>query len=238
MNPCIAHRGWSGRAPENTLAAIGLALEEEGISKIEMDVHLTKDRKIVVAHDYFLGRTSNGKGLIKDHTYEELAKLDFGGWFSEEYIGEKIPLLEDVFTLVDGKKDLVIEVKSAGDLYSNFEEILVKTLKDYHYRDTLWIKSFDHVTMKKIKKIDMGLKTGLLMAGRETLLMEQIHYTWSDFVSIAYPYLNQDLFHEIKKAGVAIMTWTVDEPRDIEKIKALSKEIMIITNYPDRVYNG
>ncbi|MCE3023150.1 glycerophosphodiester phosphodiesterase, partial [Staphylococcus pasteuri] len=72
MNTCMAHRGWSGRAPENTMAAVRLALTHPGIQAMEIDVQLSKDGVPVLMHDFELGRTVNASGTVKDYTLEEL----------------------------------------------------------------------------------------------------------------------------------------------------------------------
>lgn len=78
----MLHRGFSGKYPENTLLAFSKAIEE-GVDGIENDVHLTKDGVLVVMHDELVDRTTNGKGYIKDKTYEELAQLDASYIFKE-----------------------------------------------------------------------------------------------------------------------------------------------------------
>ncbi len=80
MNKCVAHRGWSGRAPENTLAAFKLALLEPNIYALELDVHLSKDGVPVVIHDHSLDRTTNGRGPVIERTVEQLKVLDAGKW--------------------------------------------------------------------------------------------------------------------------------------------------------------
>lgn len=91
---CIAHRGAFVEAPENTLKSFKLAMEM-GADMIELDVRLTKDRKVVVIHDDTIDRTSNGSGAVRDYTLDELKQFDFGE-------GEKIPTLEEVFELIKG----------------------------------------------------------------------------------------------------------------------------------------
>ncbi|HZG81233.1 MAG TPA: glycerophosphodiester phosphodiesterase family protein, partial [Brevibacillus sp.] len=78
MNICMAHRGWSGKAPENTMTAIRLALAEPAIRGIEIDVQLSRDGVPVLIHDFTLERTTTGRGLVMDHTLEELRELDAG----------------------------------------------------------------------------------------------------------------------------------------------------------------
>jgi len=86
--PCIfAHRGASGAAPENTLSAFKLALDQ-GAHAIELDAKLSLDGKIVVIHDPTLGRTTNGSGFVHQTSYPDLRNLDAGSWFSSQYAGE------------------------------------------------------------------------------------------------------------------------------------------------------
>ena len=83
----FAHRGFSGRYPENSPAAFRAVREQTAADGIESDVHLTKDGKLVIFHDDTVNRTSNGSGYIKDHTFEEMLQLDIGGWKSPEFAG-------------------------------------------------------------------------------------------------------------------------------------------------------
>ena len=88
----VAHRGASLSAPENTLASTVKAIEF-GVDRIEMDIRQSKDGVLILMHDARLERTTNGKGYLRDFTYEELRKLDAGSWFSKSYTGERIPTL-------------------------------------------------------------------------------------------------------------------------------------------------
>ena len=94
----IAHRGAKGMAPENTLAAFRLGLNQ-GCEGIELDVHLTADEEIVVCHDMTLDRTTNGKGLITKKSLSEIKTYDAGLWFGDEFKGETVPTLDEVFDL-------------------------------------------------------------------------------------------------------------------------------------------
>src|SRR5438105_4409260 len=91
----VAHRGASGAAPENTIAAIRLALEA-GADMIEIDVQQTREGEIIVFHDATLGRTTNGRGIVKKKMLSELRELDAGSWFAKKFTGEKIPTLDAV----------------------------------------------------------------------------------------------------------------------------------------------
>ena len=107
----VAHRGFSGAAPENTLAAFRKAIEA-GSDMIELDIQLSKDGKIVVIHDETLERTTDGQGRVADRTFPEIRKLDAGSWFGSQFSGEKIPTLQEVLELAKGKVLVNIEIKN------------------------------------------------------------------------------------------------------------------------------
>ena len=106
----IAHRGYRARYPENTLVAFQAALDA-GVQMIELDVALSRDRKIVVIHDATLERTTNGEGAVRDYTLAQLKRLDAGGWFHPRFAGERLPELSEVLDLADGKVLINIEIK-------------------------------------------------------------------------------------------------------------------------------
>jgi glycerophosphoryl diester phosphodiesterase len=102
---CCAHRGASGYAPENSLAAFRLAMAM-GAAMCELDVQQTADDRLVVMHDDTLERTTNGKGNVWEMTLAELQRFDAGVWFDQRFAGETLPSLEQVFELVRGKMNL------------------------------------------------------------------------------------------------------------------------------------
>src|ERR1700733_1218858 len=91
----VAHRGAFGSAPENTLAAVERAVAL-GAQFIETDLHLTRDARCVAIHDKALERTTNGRGAVRDYTLAELRELDAGMWYDRQFMGQKIPTLEEV----------------------------------------------------------------------------------------------------------------------------------------------
>ena len=107
----IAHRGYRAKYPENTLASFSAALDI-GVKMIELDVMLTRDRKMVVIHDATLERTTDGHGQVNGYTLQELKALDAGSWFHPSFAGERLPELEEVLDLVSDRTLLNIEIKS------------------------------------------------------------------------------------------------------------------------------
>ncbi len=106
----IAHRGFSTKAPENTLAAIRLAIDA-GADMVEIDVTVSADGHVVVFHDDTLERTTNGRGPVTERTLVELRSLDAGSWFAPRHLGEPIPTLDEVLDLVRARILLNIEIK-------------------------------------------------------------------------------------------------------------------------------
>ncbi|GFP74812.1 glycerophosphodiester phosphodiesterase [Clostridium fungisolvens] len=223
----IAHRGFSGKYPENTMLAFKKA-SEAYCNGIETDVQLTKDGVPVLIHDETLDRTSNGSGLVKDYTYSELLKFDFGN-------GQKIPALED-FIAFSKENDLVInlELKNSIIPYEGLEHIILKLLDKYSYqKDKIILSSFNHYSMVNIKTLDNSYKTGLLY---DCWIYKPGDYCRLCGADAMHPQffsvLNKKLVDDIKSEGFQINTYTVNEVEYMKKLLNLGID-GIITNYPD-----
>ena len=137
MRPLIiAHRGASNLAPENTLASFRLA-KELGADGFECDVQLTKDHKLVIAHDFFTDAHTGVKGDIYDMTFDELRQLDFGKWKSPEYEGERIPTIEEVLDLGKDMKMLHIELKPYLDRDADFPERVIDAADEADFNNAI-----------------------------------------------------------------------------------------------------
>ncbi|MCQ6557517.1 glycerophosphodiester phosphodiesterase [Paenibacillus mendelii] len=235
MTYIVAHRGWSGAAPENTIAAFKLALTEPGIACIEFDVHLSKDGIPVVIHDHTLDRTTNGTGFVQSLTYEELQSLDAGSWFAPQFSNEKIPSLEEVLQLTKGRCKLAVELKKALHMYEGIEQKVIDLILRYDMKDQVVLSSFDHESMKKVNEIDPAFTTGLIFLGKPTLLVEQLQYTGAKSVSIHHAYVTMELMEQMNAHGIDIGVWTVDDPAALAEILHRYPEARITTNYPDRL---
>lgn len=156
-----AHRGASGYAPENTLDAFRKAVEM-GADGIELDVQMTKDGELVVIHDETINRVSNGKGWVKDYTYEELKKFNFNKTH-QEYTKEEIPTLEQVYRL-NKQTNLTInvEIKTGIVFYPGIEERVLELTERLGMKEHVIYSSFNHYTIRKIKELDPQAKTGML----------------------------------------------------------------------------
>ncbi|MFD1676278.1 glycerophosphodiester phosphodiesterase [Alicyclobacillus fodiniaquatilis] len=145
-----AHRGASQTAPENTLAAFRQAIAL-GATALELDVQLSADGHVVVIHDAMLNRTTNGHGLVRDHTLEELRALDAGSWFSPAFAHEQIPLFEEVLDLAKGTCLLHVELKHGPIVYPELEARVIEQVKAHGMQDQALLMSFDHVAIARAK---------------------------------------------------------------------------------------
>jgi glycerophosphoryl diester phosphodiesterase len=236
MVTCMAHRGFSSAAPENTLSAIKKALDLPYVDSIEVDVQLSKDGIPVVIHDFTLERTTNGVGYVKEKTFAELRELDAGSWFSKEFKGEKIPSLGEVFELAKDQNILLnIELKTAGDMYQGYEKAVVDLVKKFKMEDRVYLTSFDHDVIRNIKRLKTKIRTGLIIDGNPVLLTEQLAEAGADVLSINAEYLTPKLITKMIEKKIRIIAWTVNDPFQIQYTLLLSKEIGICTNFPDRL---
>ncbi len=236
MNRCMAHRGWSGLAPENTLSAIKMAADDPLISAIEIDVQLSKDGVPVVIHDFTLERTTSGSGLVADHTYAELQQLDAGSWFDQRFAEETIPTLDAVLAVVRGKCKLNIELKTAGTMYPGLGQKVIELVKHHEMQDEVMLTSFDHEVIKAVKQAEPSLATGLIILGRPTLLPEQLAATGANVLSMCYPYLTPELVKAMVAAGMTVVAWTIDEPAAMQAVMELDEAVIICTNHPERMF--
>lgn len=236
MGKLIAHRGWSGIAPENTISAIRLALEEEKIDAIELDVHLSSDGVPVVIHDYTLERTTNGIGNVKDYTVQQLKELDAGSWFNKNFKGEKIPTLEEVLQLVGIKKKLFIELKQMGSVYEGLEKKVTELLMKYNMADEATIISFDPYSLLRSKNAAENIQRTLVLFNMPLLLQEQLHVIGAQSISINSRCIDQHIVDNLIAADIQLIVWTVDDQEEAKRLLRITDEIMITTNHPERLW--
>jgi len=159
----VAHRGSSGSAPENTLAAFRMAIDA-GVDMIELDVRMTKDYHLVVHHDARLGRTVRGSGFVWEKTLQDFRFLDAGGWFAPRFRGETVPSLREVMDLLPSHVGLNIEVKTDGDPRKDraMEESCILLIRERGFEKRVILSSFDHALLRRLHSLDPALAIGAL----------------------------------------------------------------------------
>lgn len=228
----FAHRGFSGKYPENTILAFQKALDE-GVDGIEMDVQLTSDGEVVIIHDEKVDRTTNGKGLVVSYTLEELRKLDASYIYTGQMGFNPIPTLREYFDLVKDTGIVTnIELKTGINEYPGLEQKVWDMIKEYHLEDRIIISSFNHYSVRRMKELAPDLVCGFLS---DTWILNPGAYTKGLGMECYHPsfvQLKQEIVDEIKAAGVIINTWTVNTEEQIRDLYAKGIDT-VIGNYPD-----
>jgi glycerophosphoryl diester phosphodiesterase len=157
----FAHRGSSVYAPENTLAAFKLAIEQHA-DGIELDVKLCADGHVVVMHDDTVDRTTNGTGRVKSLTLSELMKLDAGTKFSPSYQSEKIPTLEEVFETLGRKIFINVELTNYSSPIDNLPDKVISLVKKYGLDKNVMLSSFNMIGLIRARNLHPKIPLGLL----------------------------------------------------------------------------
>jgi glycerophosphoryl diester phosphodiesterase len=229
----IAHRGSSTDAPENTLAAVELAIEQ-GVDAIEIDVRETIDLIPILFHDRTTGRTTNDSlnRRVANMTLAEMKSLDAGSWFSTDFLDEKVPTLEETIIRVDKSAILFIEMK----VYSQtLEENVLSLIEQYDLINHVVLLSFSRDQIRRIKQNNPEIKTLLLVStfyGDIHLLAaaEDINYFgFSEFFFMR----NEPFVKLIKENQKKVYVWTVNEDRKIEEVISRDAD-GVITDRPVR----
>ncbi|MCR9251524.1 MAG: glycerophosphodiester phosphodiesterase [bacterium] len=165
----IAHRGASGVAPENTLAAIGAALDM-GVDMIDIDVRMSKDGEVVVIHDATVDRTTDGTGRVDQYTLSELKYLDAGSWKDSKFTGEKIPTLREVLDSINGRAIALIEIKHLDSTaYEVFTEHLVETIQaEKNGYEWCILQSYEPEYLEIAHDLDDKIQTKKLLVGEDS----------------------------------------------------------------------
>ncbi|MDE7299734.1 MAG: glycerophosphodiester phosphodiesterase [Lachnospiraceae bacterium] len=223
-----AHRGASAQAPENTLAALELAIEHTA-DFAEIDVQLTQDGVVVLMHDASLKRTTGKDLTVSKITYGELQTLDAGSWFGHGYEGTAIPTLEEVIRLCKGRINLNIEIKSGKSAEKNEElvEKVVALIKEYDLEAQCVVSSTDPAMLAGVKERDSGIKTGYILSFAYGSFYGM---DFVDFFSLKSSFINESLVKTLHSLGKEVHAWTVNTRSDLERMNQLGVDNIITDN--------
>ena len=234
MTLTIAHRGFSGQFPENTLLAFQEAIEL-GVEAIELDVQLSKDGEIMIFHDEDLARITGQKGLLKDHTCAELRELDASGAYRGVFGKQTIPTLSEYLELTVDKNILTfLELKNGMLIYPLLEEKVADCLTKFNRQNGTILFSANHPSVKYFGALAPDIQ---LLFPFDNWIIGYGAYCHSHGITACMPYfraLTPEVVAEIKFFDISIYPWTVDEPQDIQAMLVLGVD-GILSNYPDRL---
>ncbi|HWR10782.1 MAG TPA: glycerophosphodiester phosphodiesterase [Rectinemataceae bacterium] len=233
MSRIFAHRGLSSSCPENTLLAFRKALET-GCDGIELDVQLTRDGELVIIHDETIDRTTDGKGKVRDFSFEELRRFDASGRFAGDQGFNPIPSLREYFDLV---RDLPlitnIELKNSVFPYPGLEEKLIATVGDYGLEDRVLFSSFNHQSLMKCRELSPRCEIAFIISSWLISAGSYCRRNGGNYINPRFCFLTQDNMDELLEQGVRAMAWTVDDPTEMRRLAGMGVD-SLITNEPLR----
>ena len=228
----IAHRGASGYAPENTLAAFRKAVAM-GLGFIETDLQLSRDARFVAIHDDTVNRTTNGQGSVHDLTLAELRRLDAGSWFGSSFVGERIPTLEETLEFAK-RHDVVfyLELKPGGSWGG--EHALIGALRESGEYARVVVISFDSALVAAVRRVEPTLMTGLLCDGQIDKPIEKTLEIGARQLVIRGNLVTPAMIAEAKRHDLQVICWTVNHPAHL-RLLASAGVAGIMSDYPDRL---
>jgi len=229
----IAHRGFSGQAPENTLIAIRQAIEV-GADMVEIDVTVTADGHVILLHDETLDRTTDSAGLPTAKTLEEIRKLDAGSWFAPEYAGEGIPTLTEALETVKDRILINVEIKSEAVEHGVVPKVAALII-EHEMLDQVVVSSFSPKALTQMKTVDPAVITATLFNKElHTDLdpLEIIQEVGSREFNISGKRLTVAMVERCHRHSIPVAVYTVNEPDEMLRLIDMGVDA-VFTDHPD-----
>lgn len=223
MVKIMGHRGAKAYEPENTLRSISRALDL-GVQAVEIDIHLSRDDRLVVIHDATVDRTTDGSGRVAELTWEELRRLNAGQ-------GETIPGLEEVITLVRGRAHLFIELKDRRAVAP-----LAAFFNLHRLFEAAHVISFWHPALKELRRLEPKIRTGTLFVGCPADPPALAAAADAEALVLNYQYVTAELVQAARENRLAVAVWNIDTVADLLPVLPLELDY-IGSNTPDILLN-
>ncbi len=229
----IAHRGASGRFPENTQLAFEKAIDA-GVDMIEIDCQLSSDGHVVVFHDEGLRRTARVAGEVKRKSLAELKQLDIGHWRKQAHRGQRILTLEEVLEAIGERVSLCLDIKQFPQMPQGIELKLLFTLSHYDCLDCAVLSSFDYSCLSRIRELAPEARLGVTIGRR----MTDDAFSAAERLDAACMLIEKEVATRqvLERAwddGRDVYIWTVNELREMEKFAAMGVQ-GLISDFPER----
>ena len=213
------HRGAAKLEPENTCLSIQKAIEL-GVDQIEIDVHLTRDQKLVVIHDQTVDRTTDGHGAVSDLSLQDIKQLDAGK-------GEKIPTLQEVIDHVKRRVILQIELKGPDTT-----EPVIRMIERNSIENAVILTSFVHERLRKAHRINSTISLGALWSVPPDDVCQQALEIGVEAIHIQHQNIDVDLVRKAHLHGLKIRAWNPDTIQEIQQMIDLEVDA-VGSNRPD-----
>jgi len=231
----VAHRGSSGTAPENTLAAFRKGVEA-GADMIEIDVQRTGDDEVIVFHDNVLGRTTNGSGRVDEQSLADIRNLDAGAWLSAEFAGERIPMLREALRFLHHKAYVNIELKRTGDddgvrfLERVIDQVLTEGMEEFAL-----LSSFEHRLLELARSIAPRIPTAVILHPHDrSLPTATARRVGASAIVLSRRQWTRRVADDTRTSGIPVGVYTINDPLDAVRIVDRGASA-IVTNYPERI---
>lgn len=221
----IAHRGACGHEPENTLASFKKAMQQ-GADAIEFDVHVLKSGELIVIHDHMVDRTTNGTGYVENFSLNDLRKLNAGN-------GEKVPLLSEVFDLVDKKIPIHIELKGPNTAMPVAALIAMYKVEKGWSEDLFIVSSYNHIELAKFISLMPTIRTGALFYGVPLEHAAFAERLGSSSVHLSTDLITQEFVNDAHSRGMEVYVETVNVKSEMQRMHTMGVD-GVFTNFPDK----
>jgi len=222
----MAHRGASQAAPENSLAAVRMAMEA-GSDWVEIDVQETADGEVVVIHDSDFMKLARNKTKVWDARLLDLQNIDIGSSFGPLFENERVPTLSEVLQLCQGKTGVLIELKYYGH-DQQLEQRVVDIVEKHGMSNEIMVMSLKPEGVRKMKRLRPNWKCGVLLS----VSVGNIQKIEADFLAVNARFATRSLINKLHYAGKEIYVWTVDDPVSMSLLMNRGVD-GVITNRPE-----
>ncbi len=228
----VAHRGSSGTAPENTLAAYKEAIDA-GASMIEVDVQITKDNQIIAYHDYYPAGLDK---KVSELYFDEIKDIDIGSGFDERFKNEKIPLLSEVLELIKDKCYLMIEIKTiTGAKFAESCNLLIDLIDKFNYGPFTIFGSFNYLALAQLKSIKSQIHTAAIkIPGDKSLPSDVKKITDCAAYICSIEEFNSEISNDAINNDIFTGVYSVDTKFQLETALDLGCKA-IATNFPNKI---
>ncbi len=233
----VGHRGFRAKYPENTLVGFR-AVVEAGIEMIELDVCLSKDRHVLVMHDETLDRTTNGRGAVRDTSWEAIRLLDAGSWFDRRFAGEPVPDLEKVFDAIGKRCVINVEIKPDAvepeENTDGIERQVAELIRRHGLLESVVVSSFHPLALKRLAAFPVETRPLLaVLSGKKTpfdpfeVLSSVSAFSWHP----DHRLIDASAVERAHRLGALVLPYTVNDAADIRRLLHMGVD-GIITDDP------
>jgi glycerophosphoryl diester phosphodiesterase len=230
----FAHRGASGYAPENTIAAFEMAVSL-GAEAIELDTKLSSDGVVMVMHDQTVDRTTGQSGNLRTFTAQQLRQMDAGSHFDAKFAGEKVPTLAEVFEAVGQKIFINIELTNYQTSGDGLVDKVIELIDQYSMNERVIFSSFLPSNLLRARKLKPNIPAAILcLPGKEGLISRSFAGKWisPELIHPFFSDVNAGMMKREKNRHRKVNVWTVNEPEEMKRLLNLGVQ-GIITDFPD-----